>query len=475
MVRVLTITGIVGLFLFLAVTATATAFDPADYDANGNQTIERDEVVLAIKDYFGGTITRDDVVTVIKLYFTQTQLPDPEIPPPEDLAGDQESTSLSATVKRVRPSVVMVVSRVDPIFDALAFSGFIFKVEGQTAYVLTAQHGVGWSEEVQIVVNDEDTYSGTVVNRDAARDLAVVKICCGSFQALEFGDVSSLEVGDDVVAIGYPLDDILPRNVDPWYPYEYIPATVTKGIVSAFRYHTDTDTRFIQHDASISGGSSGGPLFNVDGEVVGINDSRIPVYWPIGAENMGLAISAVTIQETLPSLLVAATDHTFGPINGLIGHSRELIDFHWANGFLAADLEAEVAFKNPCSASLADWSYGLVLRDRLDSPKIYFVVATSSGTPYWRVYSRQGAEWNILGEGVSGNIRTVADQSNQLSVSLVGNKGTFNLNGIQVATRLDLGGATHSGYAGVAANFFVGHGTSGAYTVYTGFYGESLD
>ena len=249
MVRMLAIIGIVGLFLFLVVTATAATFDPGTYDVNGNRTIERDEVVLAIKDYFGGTITRDDVVTVIKLYFTQALLPDPTIPPPEDLAGDSESTSLSAMVDRVRPSVVMVVSRVDPVVDALPFSGFIFKVEGQTAYVLTAQHGVGWSDEVQIVVNDEDTYSGTVVNRDAARDLGVVKICCGTFQALEFGDVSTLAVGDDVVAMGYPLDYYLPTQCRSLVPPRLHPCLGYQGhrvgipVPHQLRHSADTARR----------------------------------------------------------------------------------------------------------------------------------------------------------------------------------------------------------------------------------------
>ena len=476
MVRMLAIIGIVGLFLFLVVTATAATFDPGTYDVNGNRTIERDEVVLAIKDYFGGTITRDDVVTVIKLYFTQALLPDPTIPPPEDLAGDSESTSLSAMVDRVRPSVVMVVSRVNPVVDALPFSGFIFKVEGQTAYVLTVQHGVGWSEEVQIVVNDEDTYSGTVVNRDAARDLVVVKICCGTFQALELGDVSTLAVGDDVVAMGYPLDYRLPRNVDPWYPLDYIPASVTRGIVSAFRYSTNSDTRLIQHDASLSGDSSGGPLFNVDGEVVGLNASRLAPYWPIGAENIGFAVSAVTIQEQLSDLLRQASEHTFGPIDGSIPHTgNEVIGFEYADGFLAANLEAEVAFVNPYSASLKNWSYGLGLRVKLDLPRIYFVVATYEGAPYWRVYSRRRADWVILDEGVSGNIETVADQGNHLMVRLVGNRGNFVLNGINVSSGLDLGGATHAGYVAVAANFFIGHETPGQRTRYIGFYGESLD
>ena len=199
------------LCAIMAIPAAANVSTPGDYDANGNCTIERDEVIAAVKDYFSGEVTRDFVISVIVLYFNGDTVCTPQLPGNQELAGDAESTSLSAMVTRVRPSVVMVVALVDPYFSTAA-SGFIFKVNGETAYILTNHHVVDWSKVVQIVVNDEDTYNGTVVNRDAARDLAVVKICCGSFEALEFGDVRELEVGDDVIAIAYSLDNFLPRT-----------------------------------------------------------------------------------------------------------------------------------------------------------------------------------------------------------------------------------------------------------------------
>ena len=459
------------LCAIMAIPAAANVSTPGDYDANGNCTIERDEVIAAVKDYFSGEVTRDFVISVIVLYFNGDTVCTPQLPGDQELAGDAESTSLSAMVTRVRPSVVMVVALVDPYFSTAA-SGFIFKVNGETAYILTNHHVADWAKVVQIVVNDEDTYNGTVVNRDAARDLAVVKICCGSFEALEFGDVRELEVGDDVIAIAYSLDNFLPRT-EPWYPYEYIPPSVTKGIVSAFRYETNTDTRLIQHDASISPGSSGSPLFTPDGKVVGVNQSGI---LPFLAENIAFAISAITVQEVLPDLLVQARSHTFGPVNGTLAHTDDgLIEFGYASGFEAADLETEVRFFNPYSASVKDWSYGLALRVALNQPRIYFVVATSQGSPYWRVYSRQGGTWTILDEGVSGNIQTVIDQGNHLTVRLVGTTGTFSLNGIQVSSLSNLGGITHAGYVGVAANFFTGHAVDGLYTDYVGFYGVSLD
>ena len=476
MLRALGIFGTVGLLLVLTVIATAATFNPADYDANGNGTIERNEVVLAIKDYFAGSITRDNVVEIIKLYFSQATVPGQSIPPPDDLADDSASTPLSAMVKRVQPSVVMVVSRVNPVRTAVPYSGFIFQVQGNTAYVLTVQHGVGWARTVQVVVNDEDTYSGTVVNRDADRDLAVVKICCGDFTALEFGDVSSLEVGDDVVSIGYPLDATLPRNVQPWYPYEYISPSVTKGIVSAFRYHTKSDTRLIQHDGAISGGSSGSPLFDLEGKVVGINQSRIPTDYPAYAENMSLAVSAVTVEERLPSLLVQETSHTFGPIKGSIEHSTISIDHHFADGFWAQDLEAQVRFHNPWAVSVGDWSYGLTLRADRDRPRIYFLVAHQDGVPYWRISRRQGADATTLAEGVTGNINAGEGAGNVLKVRLTGQRGTFWVNGIAVSTNVNLGSnLVHRGYVAASANFYKGEGIWLWSTEYDGFQGTSLD
>ena len=160
-----------GLYLFVPGDAQA-AFDPLQYDDDGNGVLERDEVSAGVEDYYAGRITRDDMLSLVIQHFAK------------------EAPSLDEMIESVRPSVVMVVTDLgDSVGQG---SGFIFEVEGQSAYVLTNQHVVDWHRTVQIVVNDRDTYEGTVLGRDADRDLAVVKICCGSFSALEFADMQKV-------------------------------------------------------------------------------------------------------------------------------------------------------------------------------------------------------------------------------------------------------------------------------------------
>ena len=106
---------------------------------------------------------------------------------------------LSETVKQARPAVVRIEGRTS------TGSGAIFETQGSTAFVITNQHVVDGAAQVNVTVNDSATYRGTVLGTDAIRDLAVVRICCGSFSKLSFGDASGLQPGDEVVAIGYAL------------------------------------------------------------------------------------------------------------------------------------------------------------------------------------------------------------------------------------------------------------------------------
>ena len=465
------------LCLTLAVTTTTTAeIDTVAYDANGNCTIERDEVVNAVKDYFAGTISRDDVVSLVVLYFSGEQVCDPDpLPDPPELASDGSTATLSALIERVRPSVVMVVAtNHNP--GVKTGSGLIFSVSGQTAYILTNQHVVDWSKIVQVVVNDEDTYEAAVLGRDAARDLAVVRICCGTFQAAEFGDAEALKVGDDVFAVGYPMDGAMPRSVTPWYPLEYIPATVTKGIVSAFRYETSTDTRFIQHDVSVSPGNSGGPLFSMDDKVVGTNTWGLVPYI---AENISFSISTTTVREQLAHLLEEQAGYTFGPISGEMWHDDDgLIDFAHAGGFWARDVDVQATFTDPLRASeflqrqlRANWSYGFMLRARSGEPRLFFIAHTSSGLPYFRIVKVEATTWNELGAGKLPSLRI--GSGNLLRVVAEGNSGRFYVNGTLV-WQGGLGGATHWGYLAAGAGFHTADVDTG-HTEFTGFQGRSLD
>ena len=142
-------------------------------------------------------------------------------------------------------------------------SGVIVARDGRTVYVLTNDHVAGAADEIDIVLHDDRTFSGTIVGSDELMDLALV-----SFETDEevpiapLGDSDSLQAGDWVFAVGNPLG---------------FQSTITAGIVSAAGRSAQAGTGmsgvtdYIQTDAAINRGNSGGPLVNLDGEVVGIN------------------------------------------------------------------------------------------------------------------------------------------------------------------------------------------------------------
>ena len=215
----------------------------------------------------------------------ETEAPIPVATPTISPAG-----LLSEMLKRVRPAVVRIEA------GPGTGSGAIFETEGQTGYVITNHHVVEGYGQVSVTVNDTTTYRGTVLGVDSVRDLAVVSICCGSFHSLTFGRASSLDPGDEVVAIGYAL------GIQG-------PATITKGIVSAMRYNSRYEAWVIQTDASINSGNSGGPMLSPSGQVVGINTFKISAT----SEGVGFAISETTIRERIAVLKAGAARPTPTP------------------------------------------------------------------------------------------------------------------------------------------------------------------
>ena len=274
---------------------------------------------------------------------TATPTPTPQpTPTPTPTPTPDPVVELSEVVERVRASIVRIET------SEGSGSGVIFETKGQTgaqtAYVITNQHVVEGETSVSVTVNDSANYRGTVLGADSVRDLAVVTICCGAFQALPFGDASSLRPGDEVVAIGYPLG--LPGE-----------ATVTRGIVSAVRYVAEYLSQVIQTDAAINPGNSGGPMLSTMGEIVGINTFKIA---ETSVEGVGFAISEETVQQHIPALQVAPLNPTptptpvplptggFGPIDGELQHdpSDGFIKTEYADVSIA-DMMVEATFINP--------------------------------------------------------------------------------------------------------------------------------
>ncbi|MBI3917960.1 MAG: DegQ family serine endoprotease [Betaproteobacteria bacterium] len=134
-------------------------------------------------------------------------------------------------------------------------SGFIISTDG---YILTNAHVVEAADEITVKLNDKREFKAKVIGSDRRTDVALIKIEGGGLPAVRFGDPGRLKVGEWVVAIGSP------------FGFEN---TVTAGIVSAKGRSLPQENfvPFIQTDVAVNPGNSGGPLFNMRGEVVGIN------------------------------------------------------------------------------------------------------------------------------------------------------------------------------------------------------------
>jgi serine protease Do len=187
-------------------------------------------------------------------------------------------------------------------------SGFIVTADG---YILTNAHVVADASEVTVRLTDRREFTAKVVGADRRTDVAVVKIDATGLPTVTLGDPGKLKVGEWVAAIGSPFG---------------LENTVTAGIVSATSRALPSETYvpFIQTDVAINPGNSGGPLFNMAGEVVGINSQ---IYSRTGGY-MGLSFSipidaAVRIKDDLVK---------FGKVNrgrigvAIQGVNRELAD-----------------------------------------------------------------------------------------------------------------------------------------------------
>jgi len=211
----------------------------------------------------------------------QPSRPIPEAKPAADL-GD----AFAAVAQHVQPTVVFIRSerqerpstrRLPPGFEEFfpqnrrpqrergSGSGFIISADG---YILTNNHVVADADRVTVRLFDKREFDAKVVGRDAATDVAVIKIDATGLPTASFGDSDSTRIGEWVLAIGNPLG-------------EAFTFTVTAGIVSAkgrlLRGLEQTAVYsiqdFIQTDAAINPGNSGGPLVDVHGDVIGINSA----------------------------------------------------------------------------------------------------------------------------------------------------------------------------------------------------------
>lgn len=212
-----------------------------------------------------------------------------------DMLSPARSGPFASIVKRVSPAVVTILSKAKDPKDSSIGSGFVIDAEG---HVVTNDHVIDNAETIEVHFADGTKAPAVLVGTDKPTDVALLKVTVDRpLVHVSFGDDKQMEVGDWVIAIGSP---------------DFKPGTVTAGILSAKgRDGVDGGSQFtayLQIDAAINHGNSGGPTFNMSGEVIGMNTlasyNSIDPNTGVGERNEGLgfAIPSSTVSVVVQGL-----------------------------------------------------------------------------------------------------------------------------------------------------------------------------
>ena len=217
---------------------------------------------------------------------TSLQAPGTSTPDVPNAAGSDSSSAVIAAAARVSPAVVTIISssNASDVYAHNPFglgggaiqtgigSGVIFDPNG---WILTNHHVVADATSLSVQLSNGKSYPARVYGIDTLTDLAIVKIDATGLPTVQFGDSSSLKVGQLAIAIGDPLGQ-----------YQ---GTVTTGVISGVNRSIDVSNEslndLIQTDAAINPGNSGGPLVDASGQVIGINTAEAS-----SAQGIGFAI-----------------------------------------------------------------------------------------------------------------------------------------------------------------------------------------
>ena len=202
---------------------------------------------------------------------------------------DEQFSSLKASVgsdfsgiiENVIPSVVTVRTNVGQ------GTGFIIDNEG---YVVTNAHVLSGGSVIYVITYEQETKNAEFIGYDSTLDIALLKIS-GNYERIRLDDSNEVQVGEKVIAIGNPLG---------------LQFSVTEGIVSGVhREGANGLEAYIQTDAALNPGNSGGPLINKEGRVIGINNFKIG-----GGESLGFALESNYIREAVNKISMESLNQT---------------------------------------------------------------------------------------------------------------------------------------------------------------------
>mgnify|MGYP005792311117 CR=1 FL=1 len=208
-----------------------------------------------------------------------------------------DESGISEAVQKVYDGVLMVRNyQNDEV--ASTGTGFVYKIEGDYAYVMTNQHVVDNADKVTLITSKDEEIDGEVLGGDSYVDIAIIKIKkFDGIKALQLGNSENAKLGDLVFTIGSPLG------------YEYRGSVSTGHLAGKDRLvsvSTDSNTsgsdwvmKVLQTDAAINPGNSGGPLMNTNGEVIGVISMK---FVQTEVEGMGFAIPIEYVNSKIETL-----------------------------------------------------------------------------------------------------------------------------------------------------------------------------
>ena len=357
-------------------------------------------------------------------------------PVPTNTPIPDSAQSIADVVERTRAGVVRIAG------TSGSGSGFVVDSAG---YILTNAHVVGGAGRFTVVLSNGIGLTSSVVASDAARDIALLKVDT-TRQLTVLPLATEAREGDEVVALGYPLD--LEGGM-----------TVTRGIVSAFR--TLGGVTHIQTDAALNPGNSGGPLLNIKGEVVGMNSRgrrEIPgrdydaqgigfaIRYDVLSSRLSVMISGASSDRTTPTRTptprATPSQSVFGPVSGSLEHdTNRFAPFNSNTDFV--DFVAEATFRTPQSIVGDSWTAGFVMRaDRTRAHAV--AIGHFSGNWYHSSIPEGGDGYELVQRNSSSNIRMALNAENHVRMVAQGERGWLFINGVY-EVELDLSGLTASG------------------------------
>ena len=246
-----------------------------------------DDLPDSKEDFFDSyyTSTEDDSATEINIP-TVTLESDFNL---ELQSAEGDTLELNELYERCAPSIVAIYGYIDGETGYYWGTGVVLSEDG---LILTNTHVIDGCDSATVKLNDDSEYEAQLVGADSISDIAILKIDASGLTPAEFGESSQLAVGDKVAAIGNPLG-------------ETFRATMTDGIISAIERGINYKGRsmtLLQTNTALNEGNSGGALFNMYGQVIGITNMKMMSSYS-SIEGIGFAIPTSTVKTVVNSLL----------------------------------------------------------------------------------------------------------------------------------------------------------------------------